>query len=290
MVILHWIQTHRSTPSNATLPHLNHLSIQDSFAEFNSLRGPHGAPLNPPVQMAAPEYHHKSGYYVRTMIPLKTAPANAPRLVAPALPMTRLRGSINALLSSPLSFVPSSSKLPLLLPEDSRFHSSLTQVHSGSLPLRIYTARPHHGLQTHLMGRPPACCRRPCHLYPLPVSCTPCCFPKTLFSSKHDTGPFRLPPIKDMYCLPSPRSPDTPRGTTPSSTRSSPTATHTTIPRWSPVNGPPGPTSSLSPPLAFPMLRSSLLSLAPACSSCIFVSLLILVASESYSMCHHYNY
>ncbi|KAG1760354.1 hypothetical protein EDD22DRAFT_1043907 [Suillus occidentalis] len=156
-----------STPSNATPPH--HSSIQDSFAEFGSLRGPRGAP--PPVQMAAPEYHHKA---MRAMIPLKTAPANAPGPVAPALPTTTHRGSINALLSPPSSSVPSSSKLyPLLLPEDSH--------------LRLPSLKP-------------------------------------------DAGPFRLPPIKDMYRSPSPRSPDTSRGTTPSSTRSSPAATHTTIP------------------------------------------------------------
>jgi hypothetical protein len=156
-----------STPSNATPPH--HSSIQDSFAEFNSLRGPRGAP--PPVQMAAPEYHHKA---MRTMIPLKTAPANAPGPVTPALPTTTHRGSINALLSSPSSSVPSSSKLyPLLLPEDSH--------------LRLPSLKP-------------------------------------------DAGPFRLPPIKDMYRPPSPRSPDTSRGTTPSSTRSSPAAAHTTVP------------------------------------------------------------
>ncbi|KAG2154624.1 hypothetical protein DEU56DRAFT_769456 [Suillus clintonianus] len=102
-----------STPSNATPPH--HSSIQESFAEFSSLRGPRGAP--PPVQMAAPEYHHKA---MRTMIPLKTAAANAPEPVAPTLPTTTHRGSINALLSAPSSSVPSSSKLyPLLLPEDS---------------------------------------------------------------------------------------------------------------------------------------------------------------------------
>jgi len=107
---------------------------------------------------------------------LKTAPANAPGPVAPALPTTTHRGSINALLSPPSSSVPSSSKLyPLLLPEDSHL----------KLP-----------------------------------------------SLKPDAGPFRLPPIKDMYRSPSPapRSPDTSRGTTPSSTRSSPAATHTTVP------------------------------------------------------------
>ncbi|KAG2159632.1 uncharacterized protein EDB93DRAFT_1073496 [Suillus bovinus] len=163
-----------STPSNATPPH--HSSIQESFAEFSSLRRPRGAP--PPVQMAAPEYHHKA---MRNMIPLKTAPANAPEPVpvTPALPPTTHRGSINALLSPPSSSVPSSNKLyPLLLPEDSHL----------KLP-----------------------------------------------SLKPDAGPFRLPPIKDMYRPPSPqtsasRSPDTSRGTTPSSTRSSPVSTHTTIP------------------------------------------------------------
>ncbi|KAG1784182.1 hypothetical protein EV702DRAFT_1057903 [Suillus placidus] len=159
-----------STPSNATPPH--HSSMQESFAEFGSLRGPRGAP--PPVQMAAPEYHHK---VMRTMIPLKTAPVNAPELVAPALPTTTHRGSINALLSPPSSSAPSSSKLyPLLLPEDSHL----------KLP-----------------------------------------------SLKPDAGPFRLPPIKDMYRRPSPQasasqSPDTSRGSTPSSTRSSPVSTHTT--------------------------------------------------------------
>ncbi|KAG2755447.1 hypothetical protein P692DRAFT_20826475 [Suillus brevipes Sb2] len=156
-----------STPSNATPPH--HSSIQDSFAEFNSLRVPRGAP--PPVQMAAPEYHHKA---MRTMIPLKTAPANAPGPVAPALSTTTHRGSINALLLPPSSSVPSSSKLyPLLLPEDSH--------------LRLPSLKP-------------------------------------------DAGPCRLPPFKDMYSPPSPRSPDTSRGTTPSSTRSSPAAAHTTVP------------------------------------------------------------
>ncbi|KAG2045071.1 hypothetical protein BDR03DRAFT_907703 [Suillus americanus] len=161
-----------STPSNATPPH--HSSIQESFAEFSSLRGSRGAP--PPVQMAAPEYHHKA---MRTMIPLKTAPANAPEPAPPGLPTTTHRGSINALLSPPSSSVPSSSKLyPLLLPEDSHL----------KLP-----------------------------------------------SLKPDAGPFRLPPIKDMYRPPSPqtsasRSPATSRGTTPSSTRSSPVSTHTNIP------------------------------------------------------------
>ncbi|KAG2369543.1 hypothetical protein BDR07DRAFT_1323785 [Suillus spraguei] len=162
-----------STPSNATPPH--HSSMQESFVEFSSLRGSRGAP--PPVQMAAPEYHHKA---MRTMIPLKTAPANAPEPVAPAHPTTIHRGSISALLSPPpSSSVPSSSKLyPLLLPEDSHL----------KLP-----------------------------------------------SLKPDAGPFRLPPIRDMYRSPSPqtsasRSPDTSRGTTPSSTRSSPVSTHTTIP------------------------------------------------------------
>ncbi|KAG1828380.1 hypothetical protein EV424DRAFT_1485021 [Suillus variegatus] len=162
-----------STPSNATPPH--HSSIQESFAEFSSLRRPRGAP--PPVQMAAPEYHHKA---MRAMIPLKTAPANAPEPVpaAPAPPTTIHRGSIKALLSPPSSSVPSSSKLyPLLLPEDSHL----------KLP-----------------------------------------------SLKPDAGPFRLPPIKDMYRPPSPhtsasRSPDTSRGTTPSSTRSSPVSAHTSI-------------------------------------------------------------
>ncbi|KAG0704399.1 hypothetical protein DFH29DRAFT_912190 [Suillus ampliporus] len=165
-----------STPSNATPPH--HSSIQESFAEFNSLRGPRGAP--PPVQMAAPEYHHKA---MRTMIPLKTAPGNAPEPVAPKPTTITHLGSIKSLLSSsppPPSSVASSSKLyPLLLPEDSDL----------KLP-----------------------------------------------SLKPDAGPFRLPPLKDMYRSPSPvtqsvsRSPDTSRGTTPSSTRSSPVSTHTVIP------------------------------------------------------------
>ncbi|KAG1749782.1 uncharacterized protein EDB91DRAFT_1109657 [Suillus paluster] len=159
-----------STPSNATPPH--HSSIQDSFADLSSLRGPRGAA--PPVQMAAPEYHHKA---MRTMIPLKTAPGNAPEPVAPKPPTTTHRGSINALLSPMPPSVASSSKLyPLLLPGDSDL----------KLP-----------------------------------------------SLKPDAGPFRLPPLKDMYRSPSPsapRSPDTSRGTTPSSTRSSPVSTHTTIP------------------------------------------------------------
>ncbi|KAF9244506.1 hypothetical protein BU15DRAFT_41727 [Melanogaster broomeanus] len=54
-------------------------------------------------------------------------------------------------------------------------------------------------------------------------------------SLKPDTGPFRLPPINEMYRSPSPvlapRSPDTSRGTTPSSTKSSPVQPHTVLPR-----------------------------------------------------------
>ncbi|KAF9229060.1 hypothetical protein BS17DRAFT_722366 [Gyrodon lividus] len=52
-------------------------------------------------------------------------------------------------------------------------------------------------------------------------------------SLKPDAGPFRLPPITEMYRSPSsvsaPRSPDTSRGTTPSSTRSSPVPSHTVL-------------------------------------------------------------
>lgn len=168
-----------STPSNATPPH--HSSMPDSFAEFSSLRPPRGAP--PPVQMAAPEYHHK----MRTMIPLlKTAPGAAPEPSSPKFPTTTYRGlSAQKLLlsSSSTSSVASSSKLyPLLLPEDSDL----------KLP-----------------------------------------------SLKPDAGPFRLPPLSEMYHPPSPmvsapRSPDTSRGTTPSSTRSSPVSSHDTIPSQRP--------------------------------------------------------
>lgn len=56
-------------------------------------------------------------------------------------------------------------------------------------------------------------------------------------SLKPDEGPFRLPPLSEMYHSPSPssqasapRSPDTSRGTTPSSTRSSPMSSHDAIP------------------------------------------------------------
>ena len=53
-------------------------------------------------------------------------------------------------------------------------------------------------------------------------------------SLKPDAGPLRLPSITEMYRSPSPvsapRSPDTSRGTTPSSTRSSPVPTHRTVP------------------------------------------------------------
>jgi len=104
-----------STPSNATPPH--HSSITDSFAEFSSLRGSRGAP--PPVQMAAPEYHHKS---TRTMIPLlKTAPGTAPEPSSPKFPMTSYRGSPALLkpLSSSSSVLSTSKLYPLLLPEDS---------------------------------------------------------------------------------------------------------------------------------------------------------------------------
>lgn len=52
-------------------------------------------------------------------------------------------------------------------------------------------------------------------------------------SFKPDAGPLRLPPITEMYRSPSPvsapRSPDTSRGTTPSSTRSSPVLSHQTF-------------------------------------------------------------
>ncbi|KAH0838141.1 hypothetical protein J3R83DRAFT_6392 [Lanmaoa asiatica] len=46
-------------------------------------------------------------------------------------------------------------------------------------------------------------------------------------SLKPDAGPLRLPPITEMYRSPSP-SPETSRGTTPSSTRSSPVPAHKT--------------------------------------------------------------
>ncbi|OAX44453.1 hypothetical protein K503DRAFT_729545 [Rhizopogon vinicolor AM-OR11-026] len=163
-----------STPSNATPPH--HSSMSDSYAEFSSLRGPRGAP--PPVQMAAPEYHHK----MRTMIPLlKTAPGTAPEPTPPKSSTTTYRGPLAQLssMSSSSSSVASSSKLyPLLLPEDSDL----------KLP-----------------------------------------------SLKPDAGPFRLPPLSEMYRPPSPlmstpRSPSTSRGTTPSSTRSSPMSSHSTVP------------------------------------------------------------
>ncbi|KAF8445743.1 hypothetical protein L210DRAFT_962830 [Boletus edulis BED1] len=52
-------------------------------------------------------------------------------------------------------------------------------------------------------------------------------------SLRPDAGPLRLPPITAMYRSPSPvsapRSPDTSRGTTPSSTRSSPVPAHKTV-------------------------------------------------------------
>ena len=52
-------------------------------------------------------------------------------------------------------------------------------------------------------------------------------------SLKPDAGPLRLPPITEMYRSPSPvsapRSPDTSRGTTPSSTRSSPVLAHKSV-------------------------------------------------------------
>lgn len=52
-------------------------------------------------------------------------------------------------------------------------------------------------------------------------------------SLKPDAGPFRLPPITEMYRSPSPvsapRSPVTSRGTTPSSTSSSPVPSHSVL-------------------------------------------------------------
>ena len=160
-----------STPSNATPPH--HSSLSDSFAQFDCVRVPRGAP--PPLQLAAPDYFKKP---VHTMMnPLKTAPLTVPDLPKPNLRTDSYRGppAILAPLASASntcsSLASSSSLYPPLLPEDSDL--------------------------------------------------------------KPDAGPLRLPPITEMYRSPSPvsapLSPDTSRGTTPSSTRSSPVPPYKTL-------------------------------------------------------------
>ncbi|KAH7885982.1 hypothetical protein F5I97DRAFT_1809864 [Phlebopus sp. FC_14] len=171
-----------STPSNATPPH--HPSVPDSFAPFDYVRAPRGAP--PPVQLAAPDYSRKS---MHTMIPLKTAPNNVPHPVEPKPTSDTLRGPLQKPDSPPSDVVVSSSPLasssklyPLLLPEDA--------------DLRLPSLKP-------------------------------------------DAGPFRLPPISEMYRSPSPppasKSPDTSRGTTPRSTASSPVPSHASLPSLRPI-------------------------------------------------------
>ncbi|KAG6333707.1 hypothetical protein ID866_5390, partial [Astraeus odoratus] len=157
-----------STPSNATPPH--HPSVADSF-QYDYIRAPRGA--QPPVQLAAPDYSRKA---MHTMVPLKTAPQNAPEPLEPRLDGSTQPAKLSPLTSTPKVHLSSSKLYPLLLPEDTDLRlPSLKQL--------------------------------------------------------HEAVPCRLPSISEMYRSPSPpsRSPDTSRGTTPTSSRSSPGLSHNVL-------------------------------------------------------------